>query len=297
MSRCHCMGSCLALACLLGAASTGRAVEEAAASQTIWHFLGIPRGIQKIRDVTTNRRGNRPGLERETPIRRIADPENLQSDSAAVKLAAKIKTEEDLAPQKIKAIKYLATVGCGCYEGVAEALLAKLDDCSEEVRFEAAIAFCEAAGNPCEYCGGKGCCSAKVMTKLHAVAYEQDENGCYTERSARVRQAAANALAACRRVLPPAGEAPRQGEPDEGETIPEGGPTPAPTPAPLAPMPETDPVTRDEQRPGASRLPSSLALVDGRSRVTVLPPPAKPSQIRIIAALPAGYAEAESGRP
>jgi hypothetical protein len=74
-------------------------------------------------------------------------PANLESQNPALKAAAKVKSEEDLAPQKIKAIKYLATIGCGCYPGVREALLAALDDCTESVRYEAAIAFCQAAGN------------------------------------------------------------------------------------------------------------------------------------------------------
>ena len=36
------------------------------------------------------------------------------------------------------------------------------------------------------------------MTKLHDVAYGRDAEGCFKEPSARIRQAAANALNACR---------------------------------------------------------------------------------------------------
>ena len=100
---------------------------------TLWNFLGIPQGLNKIRDVTTNRTGNHPGLERKPPPRAIADFRNLESPNPAIKKAAEIKAEEDLAPQKIKALKYLATVGCGCYPGVKEALMAATDDCTEVV--------------------------------------------------------------------------------------------------------------------------------------------------------------------
>src|SRR5205085_3804928 len=70
---------------------------------TLWNFLGIPQGFNKIRDVTTNRTGNHPGLERKPPPRAIADFRNLESPNPAIKKAAEIKAEEDLAPQKIKA--------------------------------------------------------------------------------------------------------------------------------------------------------------------------------------------------
>jgi hypothetical protein len=69
-------------------------------------------------------------------VKPLADPANLNSDNPAIKAAAEIKTEEDLAPQKIKAIRYLSTIACGCYPQVRPALLAALDDCTEEVRYE-----------------------------------------------------------------------------------------------------------------------------------------------------------------
>ncbi len=174
------------------------------APSTMWSFLGIPQGMQKLRDTVANRRGNHPKWERKPPLKKIADPANLEAENPAIKAAAKIKAEEDLAPQKIKAIKYLATVGCGCYPGVKEALLAALSDCTEDIRYEAAIAFCEASGNPCSNCNRSGCCAADVMTKLQEMAYEQDDKCCYKEPSARVRAVAANALKACRRVHRPA---------------------------------------------------------------------------------------------
>ena len=100
---------------------------------TLWHFLGIPQGCDKIKDAIKNKKGDCPCKERKPPLKRIADPANLDSQNPEIKAAAKIKAEEDLVPQKVKAIKYLASVGCGCYPGVRDALLACLGDCTEEV--------------------------------------------------------------------------------------------------------------------------------------------------------------------
>ena len=113
---------------------------------TLWRFLGIPQGVNAVRDVTTNRSGLFPEYERKPPLLRIGDPMNLQSDNPAIKKAAEIKMEEDLAKQKIKALKYLGDMACGCYPGVEEALMAALDDCTEEVRYEAAKAIFDASG-------------------------------------------------------------------------------------------------------------------------------------------------------
>jgi hypothetical protein len=170
----------------------------AAGPSTLWQWLGIPQGVNKIKDATTNTRGNHPEKERQPPLKRIADPENLKSDNPAIKTAAKIKHEEDLAPQKVKAIKYMAEVGCSCYPGVKESLLAALDDCTEEVRYQAAVAFCQIASRNCQYCHNGSCCSADVMTKLDDMAHGQDAKGCCKEASSRVRAAAENALNACR---------------------------------------------------------------------------------------------------
>ena len=183
---------------LLAAVITLTSTPASAQPATVWNFLGIPQGWNKVRGALLNRNGNHPGLEKPPPLKSIADPANLESPNPAIKKAAEIKQQEDLKKQKIKAIKYLSKIGCGCYPNVKKALLAALDDCTEEVRYEAAMAFCKAAGDPCQACGGDGCCAADVMTKLHDIAYGRDAEGCCKEPSARVRQAAANALNACR---------------------------------------------------------------------------------------------------
>jgi hypothetical protein len=168
---------------------------------TLWKFLGIPQSYRRVRDGVSNRRGNRPGMERRPPVKRLADPANLDSDVEAIKAAAEIKQAEDLKLQKIKAIKYLAEIGCGCYDKdgkVSDALAAALDDCTEDVRMATVEAIMEAAnGECCSQCGSKSCCKEKVVLQLARLAYERDDKGCWVEPSERVRQAAAQALAAC----------------------------------------------------------------------------------------------------
>jgi hypothetical protein len=179
---------------------------------TLWNFLGIPQGINKVFDATVNRHGKHPGLERKDALKRIADPANLESEVPAIKAAAEIKADADLAKQKVKAIRYLSDVGCGCSSqkaNVQEALLAALDDCTEEVRYEAALAFCRTSGNPCSACGAS-CCGEDVTAKLKDMAFGQDDEGCYHESSSRVRAAAMNALNACEMIAGPTPVPPEQ---------------------------------------------------------------------------------------
>lgn len=115
-------------------------VQPAPPVPTVWQKLGIPQTYRRLRDGSTNRRGNFPGAERKPPLKAIADPANLESPNDAIKAAAEIKQEEDLKQQKIKALKYLATIGCGCYDAdgkVEKAILAGLNDCTPEVRMAA----------------------------------------------------------------------------------------------------------------------------------------------------------------
>ena len=185
----------------ISTAATAQAQVPAAPTSTIWRFMGIPQGMQKIRDATINRRGNHPRLERKDPLKRIADPANLESKNPAIKAAAEIKQAEDMKAQKIKAIKFLATMGCGCYdkEGkITDALIAAMDDCTPDVRLAAIEAIETAAdGNCCTKCGSTSCCSEKVTKRLSEIAYERDDTGCPLEPSAEIREAAAKALCTC----------------------------------------------------------------------------------------------------
>jgi hypothetical protein len=52
---------------------------------TLWRFLGIPQGFQRIGDARLNRSGNFPGLERKPPLKPIAHPDNLLSNNPAIK--------------------------------------------------------------------------------------------------------------------------------------------------------------------------------------------------------------------
>lgn len=164
---------------------------------TLGRFLGINQAAQRLRNGAVNRRGNFPGLERKLPLLPINDPRNLESTNPAIKKAAEVKLEEDLAPQKIKALKYLASVGCGCYPGVKEAFMAALDDCTEDVRYAAVRALISAAEDHCETCNRDCCCDEELTLKLAEIAYERDDKCCYKEPSERVREAAAEALRAC----------------------------------------------------------------------------------------------------
>jgi hypothetical protein len=180
---------------MIGVLATG-SVLQAEAPPTVWHALGLPQAYSHFRTTIPNRWGNRPGLEPKPPLKKIADPANLQSDVPAIKKAAEIKGQEDLAPQKIKAIKYLAKQGCGCYGGVADALKGALEDCTEEVRYEAALAITQALDSHCEVCN-KTCCTKELAAKMYERAYERDETGCFIESSDRVRQALQEAVSIC----------------------------------------------------------------------------------------------------
>ncbi|MCH5377982.1 MAG: hypothetical protein JJ992_28830, partial [Planctomycetes bacterium] len=168
---------------------------------TIWSFLGIPQGMRRARDAVSNRKGNHPGLERKPPLKALADPANLESEVPAIKAAAEVKQAEDLAPQKIKAIKYLAEIGCGCYDKdgkITQAMVAAMQDCTEDVRMAAVEAIAGGAeGECCSNCNQRSCCNEKIAQQLAELAYEVGDDGCPLEPSERVREAAADALAAC----------------------------------------------------------------------------------------------------
>jgi len=233
---------------------------------TFWNLLGIPQGSQAIRDARLNRLGNHPNRERVPPLKRIADPSNLESKNPAIATAAKIKKDQDLAPQKIKAIKYLGTIACCCptnKDDVKNALLAALDDCTDEVRQAAAEAICHAAGNPCSICNDCSCCAADVMNKLSQMANGQDEKGCWKEPYCAVRQAASLALEACRsvrnpspaEVAPPQREEPKERRVPAAPKVPTEDPgysTPKaqsgnPAPGKDAPKPPAKPATKSAE--------------------------------------------------
>jgi hypothetical protein len=269
----------------------GQAPPPPPESFTFWKFLGIPQAINKVKDASINTRGNRPGMERKPPIKRLADPANLESKNPAIKAAAQIKAEEDLAQQKIKALKYLATIGCGCYDKkidppVKVALMAALDDCTEQVRYEAAKAIAEAACSKCKHCSQNCCCDKAMTDKLSAVAFEKDDNGCWLESSARVRAAAKEAMrACCRGNQPPPGFIPTEvfnelnlGVPNTNgpvETVPS-----IKTPE-TAPNSSTIPVLPVPPQPNPAPVSPSPNSPQGVPAVPTPPAPVKTTQIEL----------------
>jgi hypothetical protein len=193
---------------------------------TLPEFLGIPQCCAAMARCCTLTQSNLafcfPSLagllDGVPPVLPLTDPANL-SDSApaSVQKAAEIKAQEDQAAQKIAALRYLATIGCGgCYPSVEDAFLASLEDCTEEVRYEAVKAIRDTTTRNCQFCNKAGCCSEKIQKKLREMAMETDDSGCPKEPSDRVRRQARMALAEC------------------------GPPAPVPTPEP-EPVPEEGP--------------------------------------------------------
>lgn len=239
------------IAAVLAVAISGSVFGQAAAPPvpapaTLWSFLGIPQGVKKVQGALTNRRGNRPGTEPRDALKALNDPANLESPDAAIKRAAEIKKAEDLKPQKIKAIKYLASIGCGCYDkdgSVTDALVAAAEDCTEDVRLATMQQIHSAAtGKCCSNCGQVCCCNDKMLKKLAQVAYERDEFGCYAEPSKRVRCAAASALAAC---CP--GSVPLEVLQEEPKEPEETAPEKTPQPVPEREKPQDDVVPEREK--------------------------------------------------
>ena len=120
-------------------------------------------------------------------------------DPGAVGAAAKAKLDRAGAEERIKAIKYLATLDCHYWPEAEEALIGALRaDRNECVRYEAAVALL----NGC-------CCTCKVTVALSITVSCSEADGNPSERSARVRAVAAHALdrclasACCAPELPP----------------------------------------------------------------------------------------------
>ena len=149
---------------------------------TVWHKLGIPQGVARtklFKDSLINRKGLKPGKERKPKLLRIADPANLEEGKPEMlKVAAKMKIDQDLAPQKIKALKYIGSVGCSCYNkqtaGVVEAALMEgMKDCTVDVRIAAVQVVLDNAGSACG-CQGQceTCCSRGVVKLLEELAFK-----------------------------------------------------------------------------------------------------------------------------
>lgn len=197
---CASVGSRVPVAAVAPPAANAVAVPAPApAKMTLPQFLGLD---MLVRGVATGVRQTRLRLAKHVPAlqptasappRAIGDPQNLQSPSPSVAIAADIQLAEAEAPAKTAALAYLATLSCAKYPEIEEAILAGLDDISTSVRAAAAQAIISSQANGC--C--TGCCTESVRSKLLILAYEKDELGCFCEPDARVRRLCRLALCDC----------------------------------------------------------------------------------------------------
>jgi len=268
----------------------------AAPSCTLGGFLGLDkigaglgglfqRAFSRLKNAL-GLTGKFPGLQPQPPVLAITDPANLSPNAPpAVQAAAKAKQDEDQAGQKIQALRYLATLGCGgCYPDVEAAMLSALDDCTESVRYEAALALKGKDGQTrcCSYCKCNDCCSDAVRKKLEEIANKMDDKGCYKEPSDRVRRVAREALAKCggatsaqSTTTPTEGpvEAPL---PDPGVSPP--GPAAALPAAPAAIVPGSSAGAANANRPADDEGFSGVKLVSFEQ-----PAIAKPDESPVLA--------------
>ncbi len=235
--------------CLVTAlAAPPGSVHAQAPPSTLWSFLGIPQASKFMRNNVINRNGNRPNLEAKPPLKAIADKANAADEEPqAIKTAAKVKQQEDKKKQKIKGLKYLAEVGCGCYPGVAEAFMEAMDpkkECTEEVRYEAVQAVIKAAGNGCAGCGKLGCCNEDLVKKMAELAFLRDEHGCWKEPSDRVREALQEALCLCCPGGVPITVQPTEAGSPGGDKQPKPDPKPHENPADSSPELAPEPTSK-----------------------------------------------------
>jgi hypothetical protein len=257
-----------------GATTIVAVAAPAQAHMTLPEFLGLKGLAQGVGGITRrvrNRLGSRfPGLEAKPPIRSITDPANMSEDaSPAVKAAAEAKAEEDQAPQKAKAIRYLASLGCGkCYPDTEDALLAALDDCNQTIRLETVKGLRKSVGDACQCCRQNSCCSPKLLKKLNEIAYDTDESGCYVEPSPTVRRYARLVIRGCGGVRT---EVPSE-PPIEGPSS-AGGPD-APTEAPPSELPpsELPPSQPTPDEPPPAAVPTPAEELPGPPVARALPP-------------------------
>lgn len=149
------------------------------------------------KDAKINADGCTPEEERIPLLKRIADKSNRESEIEVIKVAAKIKHEEEMCQQKVKAVKYLGTIGCCCYDKdgqVAKALLEALNDCLPPVRLAAVQAI---GGCVCGKAYARSCCNEDIAERLHEMAYGNNDNGCPVEPEPLIRQWAAYVAQQC----------------------------------------------------------------------------------------------------
>lgn len=204
-----------------------------AGGATIWSFLGVDEFKQQVKCMfqlpafktlkttligpLTASVGLNPHVPAVPPMAMsaIGGPAGA-APGGPVATAAAISAQQKTTGEKVAAIRYLATVDCLCYPEVVHSLLISLDDCAEEVRYEALLALRKSCGSTCCPAGcdprtSSVCpncqCQTVVIARLSDLLLERDVNNGYRERSERVRQLARVMINEClkRRPVDPLG--------------------------------------------------------------------------------------------
>lgn len=211
-----------------GAGATAAAVPGGAAAappKTIWSFLGLsgkgkgqcrlklcrsPVGQllnNLLRPLSAMTGGIVPALCPPVPPVPPGGPGSAPDAGSA---AAAIAADQKAAKERRAAVKFLANVDCQYWPEAEAALVAALRaDKNECVRWEAAVSL------------SKGCCCTPTVRSALAIAAEgSDRDGNPAEKSWRVRQAAAQALARCEVLEPEPPAAARPERPMRPESPP-----------------------------------------------------------------------------
>ncbi len=233
MALCEAFVALLLVALLLPQAARADAaagLASAGGTKTIWGFLGVDEMKQGVKCLfqlpafklakstfigpITASVGLNPHVPAVPPIGAppIGGPGG-PGTGGPVQTAAAIAAQQKTVGEKVAAIRYLATVDCLCYPEVVHSLLISLDDCAEEVRYEALLALRKSCGSAC--CAG-GCdprtsaycpncqCQTVVIARLSDLLLARDVNNGYRERSERVRQLARAIISECLQSRPAA---------------------------------------------------------------------------------------------
>ncbi|CAK9056418.1 Uncharacterized protein SCF082_LOCUS41063 [Durusdinium trenchii] len=194
---------------------------------TIWSFLGVDEFKQQVKCMfqlpafktltstfispMTAAVGLNPHVPAVPPMGMspLAGP-GADGPGGPVGTAAAIAAQQKTTGEKVAAIRYLATVDCLRYPEVVHSLLISLDDCAEEVRYEALLALRKCCGTSCQACCDPrltstcpNCqCQTVVIARLSDLLLARDVNNGYLERSERVRQLASAMISECLKCRP-----------------------------------------------------------------------------------------------
>lgn len=111
----------------------------------------------------------------------VAAPENADAGSPLLAMAAESKQQQDLAPKKIRALEYLATLGCSSDPNVEKAILEGLKDHNPAVRWAAIQAVIASARGASSYgenpFGDQIVPAQPVNTMIDPLAFGLEEEG------------------------------------------------------------------------------------------------------------------------